>query len=171
MKKNSKNCLIISIIILMIVGLIFTIKKSRENNITTSNKNQITIKDSNLSERKTREKNNNEESNKNTENKKETNELNKKRPSKNNQNNYKKRKQSDSNITSNTNNYSIMYYLLIGIETFIIVSLSIYLFISKFNSLSLKEVFFDKDKLIITILISLIIAIFTSFMLGKYYII
>ena len=52
-------------------------------------------------------------------------------------------------VESNT---STLTYVLLGVESLVISSILVYLFMSKFNKKTLKETYEDKDKLIISIL-------------------
>ncbi len=59
---------------------------------------------------------------------------------------------------SSSKNIDAIYYVLFGVQSFIISVIVIYLFMSSFNKKSFKETFSDKDKLLICVLASIILA-------------
>ena len=55
------------------------------------------------------------------------------------------------------NNISKVYYVIFGINSFVIALTIMYLIMSKMNKKTYKETFMDKDKIVITGLCSLIL--------------
>ena len=73
-----------------------------------------------------------------------------------------------SNIENTSDGIEVKYYIFLGIESLVIFLIVIYLIMSKFNSKSFKETYADKDKLIITILASIILTGGFTYFLGNY---
>ena len=62
-------------------------------------------------------------------------------------------------MPNNSSSNSITMYILLGIESFVISSLIVYLFMSNFNEKTFKETYQDKDKLVISGLIIIILTV------------
>lgn len=62
-----------------------------------------------------------------------------------------------SEMTSSSKNIDVIYYVLFGVQSFIISIIVIYLLMSSFNKKSFRETFFNKDKLLICLLMSIIL--------------
>ena len=63
-------------------------------------------------------------------------------------------------------NVSTIYYVLFGVESLIIATLVIYLIMSNFNNMTIKETFVNKDKIIIYILGSIIFTIGLTYLMS-----
>ena len=64
---------------------------------------------------------------------------------------------------SNSNDLQIIYYVIYGVEGFIISSAFMYLLLSHFNKKTFKETFSNKDKIIIEILSVIILTVVITF--------
>lgn len=64
---------------------------------------------------------------------------------------------------SNSNDSQIIYYVIYGVESFIISSAFMYLLLSHFNKKTFKETFSNKDKIIIEILSVIILTVVITF--------
>ena len=63
------------------------------------------------------------------------------------------------NFNNHNNSINTIYYLLFACESFVFTIIIIYLIISRFNQKTFKEIFYEKDKLIIFLLSSFLLAI------------
>ena len=66
-------------------------------------------------------------------------------------------KPSDNMSNNNTTSISYVYYLIFGLESLILVILVVYLVMSMFNKKTFKEVFVNKDKVVIYVLTTIIL--------------
>ncbi len=65
---------------------------------------------------------------------------------------------------NNTANISYVYYIIFGIESLILSILIVYLVMSVFNKKAFKEVFINKDKIIIYVLITIILTYLMTYL-------
>ena len=66
-------------------------------------------------------------------------------------------KPSDNMSNNNTTSISYVYYLIFGLESLVLVILVVYLVMSIFNKKTFKEVFINKDKIVIHVLTTIIL--------------
>ena len=66
-------------------------------------------------------------------------------------------KSSDNMSNNNTTSISYVYYLIFGLESLVLVILVVYLVMSIFNKKTFKEVFINKDKIVIYVLATIIL--------------
>ncbi len=82
----------------------------------------------------------------------------------NNMNGYPEKPYGEMNMIHNSNKkIDTKYYITFAIEGLIISLIIIYLILTKFNSISIKELFINKDKIIIFSLSSIILAIILTY--------
>ena len=154
MKKSLKNSLMIAIILLMLVAIYFTINMNKNNSGMSGTPPE-------MMEGTPPDKNEN-----NSEQKGDIGEFRMppSLPDESSTNNSttsmplgtppEKPNGSGPNMTSDSNT---LKYVLLGLESFVIISTGMYLVLSRFNNKTFKETFKDKDKLIISGLIAIIL--------------
>ncbi len=173
MKRNIKNIIMICLIIIMVIGN-YLVMNNIKNNVSVNN--EFSIKHGDNKELK---ENNKKEKNNSATTKKSKKEKNKENKEEKNNGDIKV-----NNLEENTppnmemgtppsmpldmnekeNNISKVYYVIFGINSFVIALTIMYLIMSRMNKKTFKETFMDKDKIVITGLCSLILtALLTYF--------
>ena len=166
MKRKTKNIIIVSLIIILSVLLFFTISYVKNNvnstNQTEEKQNGMTPPNMpNMSNENNENENNtppekpddNSNGNEMKENKGNSGNT---PPAMPEENNMSKMPQMPNDM-SNNSSIKPIYYVIIGGESLLLVSLIIYLVMASFNKKSIKETFINKDKILIFILTSIIL--------------
>ena len=178
MKRNAKNCLMIGIIILLVIGSYLTMNSLKSNSIDSipsmndfkpfdnNNENHGDRKfNNNIKERKGKDngnskmlpKNRGDEVTGNSNNEMPTPpDMNSNMPPENNDFGNKREM---FNMEIGSKKLETYHYIIFGVNSLIISCILIYLIMSKMNKMTFKEVFQDSDKVIITVLSCLILTV------------
>lgn len=165
LNRKNKNIITIVLLVLMIASLVLTLVYARKS----VNNNQGNMPSMNDNDKQM--PGNNEEPPEKTDG---DNEEVPEKPDDNNQEETKPEMPSDNQGNQNKpemsgetkSNVSTIYYVLFGVESLIIATLVIYLIMSNFNNMAIKEIFVNKDKIIIYILGSIIFAIGLTYLMS-----
>ena len=165
LNRKNKNIITIVLLVLMIASLVLTLVYARKS----VNNNQGNMPSMNDNDKQM--PGNNEEPPEKTDG---DNEEVPEKPDDNNQEETKPEMPSDNQGNQNKPemsgetkcNVSTIYYVLFGVESLIIATLVIYLIMSNFNNMAIKEIFVNKDKIIIYILGSIIFAIGLTYLMS-----
>lgn len=170
MKRTLKNILMIALILLMVCAMFFTMNYAKSNSTTTKNNQSIEQGESKRGTppAKPGDKSENEETQNLSEN---SNEGGPEKPSNDNMEEPPEKPDGESNnegdmqkptempdnqdmkeLDKKQNNLSYVYYIVFGAEGLILSISLVYLIISKFNKITVKEVFTNKNKIIILII-------------------
>ena len=156
LNRKNKNIITIVLLVLMIASLVLTLVYARKS----VNNNQGNMPSINGGEPPEKPDGDNEEVSEKTDD--------------NNQEETKPEMPSDNQGDQNKpempgeikSNVSTIYYVLFGVESLIIATLIIYLIMSNFNNMTIKETFVNKDKIIIYILGSIIFTIGLTYLMS-----
>ena len=156
LNRKNKNIITIVLLVLMIVSLVLTLVYARKS----VNNNQGNMPSMNGGEPSEKTDGDNEEV--------------PEKPDDNIQEETKPEMPSDNQGNQNKpempgetkSNVSTIYYVLFGVESLIIATLVIYLIMSNFNNMTIKETFVNKDKIIIYILGSIIFTIGLTYLMS-----
>ena len=156
LNRKNKNIITIVLLVLMIASLVLTLVYARKS----VNNNQGNIPSINGGEPPEKPDGDNEEASEKTDD--------------NNQEETKPEMPSDNQGNQNKpempgeikSNVCTIYYVLFGVESLIIAILIIYLIMSNFNNMTIKETFVNKDKIIIYILGSIIFTIGLTYLMS-----
>ena len=156
LNRKNKNIITIVLLVLMIASLVLTFVYARK----LVNNNQGNMPSMNGGEPPEKPDGDNEEV--------------PEKPDDNNQDETKTEMPSDNQGNQNKpempgetkSNVSTIYYVLFGVESLIIATLVIYLIMSNFNNMTIKETFVNKDKIIIYILGSIIFTIGLTYLMS-----
>ena len=186
MSRSLKNLILVLLILIISGTVIFTINYAK-NSLDTSKDMSTNIgnvpgqnQDNNFGKEKENSNTENmtppekpDENNQNSSNDKKNSESGN---SDLNENNNSENAKNDSNmkmpdIPNNSSmnvesNLSIIYYFLFGIESFGISLILTYLIMSKFNKRSFKEVFINKDKVLIYSLLTIVLSFVLTFLVA-----
>ena len=168
MNKKNKNIITIVLIVALIASMIFTMFYAKNNVKVTNNGNQppnnMTQPSNNNSNQPPEKPDDNINNNQSSDNKSTTEE------SKNftvtdNQNNEQENKDQQPmekpdntppDMKNSTTNLPTCYFIIFGIESLLLSILVVHLVMSKLNQKSIKETYYNKDKIIILILITIL---------------
>ncbi len=168
MNKKNKNIITIVLIVALIASMIFTMFYAKNNVKVTNNGNQppnnMTQPSNNNSNQPPEKPDDNINNNQSNDNKSTTEE------SKNftvtdNQNNEQENKDQQPmekpdntppDMKNSTTNLPTCYFIIFGIESLLLSILVVHLVMSKLNQKSIKETYYNKDKIIILILITIL---------------
>lgn len=168
MNKKNKNIITIVLIVALIASMIFTMFYAKNNVKVTNNGNQppnnMTQPSNNNSNQPPEKPDDNTNNNQSSDNKSTTEE------SKNftvtdNQNNEQENKNQQPmekpdntppDMKNSTTNLPTCYFIIFGIESLLLSILVVHLVMSKLNQKSIKETYYNKDKIIIVILITIL---------------
>lgn len=174
MKRTLKNILMIALILLMVCAMFFTMNYAKSNSTTAKNNQSIEQGESKRGTppAKPGDKSENEEAQNLSEN---SNERGPEKPSNDNKEEPPEKPDGESNnegdmqkptempdnqdmkeLDKKQNNLSYVYYIAFGTEGLILSISLVYLILSKFNKITVKEVFTNKNKIII-LMISIVI--------------
>lgn len=166
MKRIIKNIISIVMIILICLGMYFTMNYAKEH-ITVNQINQNIMGDNPLSM-------NNKEESSETPPEKPSGEMNEndgnppEKPDGENTNNEKPEMPSNSNMTSfNQNTLDIKYYVVFGTLSLVLSSIMVYLIMSNFNKKTFKETFVNSDKIVIGVLSVIILTCGLTYLNSK----
>lgn len=143
LKRKNKNIITIVLLVLMIASLVLTLVYARKS----VNNNQGNMPSMNVGEPPEKPDGDNEETSQKTYD--------------NSQGETKPEMPGETKSNVNT-----IYYVLFGVESLIIATLVIYLIMSNFNNMTIKETFVNKDKIIIYILGSIILTIGLTYLMS-----
>lgn len=145
LKRKNKNIITIVLLVLMIASLVLTLVYARKS----VNNNQGNMPSMNRGEPSKKTDDNNQEETK------------PEMPSDNQGNQTKPEMPGE-----NKSNVNTIYYVLFGVESLIIATRVIYLVMSNFNNMTIKETFVNKDKIIIYISESIIFTIGLTYLMS-----
>lgn len=156
LKRKNKNIITIVLLVLMIASLVLTLVYARKS----VNNNQGNMPSMNVGEPPEKPDGDNEETSQKTYDNSQG-ETKPEMPSDNQSNQNKPEMPGETKSNVNT-----IYYVLFGVESLIIATLVIYLIMSNFNNMTIKETFVNKDKIIIYILGSIILTIGLTYLMS-----
>ncbi len=168
MNKKNKNIIIIVLIVALIASMIFTMFYAKNNVKVTNNGNQppnnMTQPSNNNSNQPPEKPDDNTNNNQSSDNKS-TTEKSKNFTVTDNQNNEQENKNQQPmekpdntppDMKNSTTNLPTCYFIIFGIESLLLSILVVHLVMSKLNQKSIKETYYNKDKIIILILITIL---------------
>lgn len=156
LNRKNKNIITIVLLALMIASLVLTLVYARKS----VNNNQSNMTSMNGGEPPEKPDGDNEEVPEKTDDNNQD-ETKPEMPSDNQGNQSKPEMPGETKSNVNT-----IYYVLFGVESLIIATLAIYLIMSNFNNMTIKETFVNKDKIIIYILGSIIFTIGLTYLMS-----
>ena len=156
LNRKNKNIITIVLLALMIASLVLTFVYARKS----VNNNQGNMTSMNGGEPPEKPDGDNEEVSEKTDDNNQD-ETKPEMPSDNQGNQNKPEMPGETKSDVNT-----IYYVLFGVESLIIATLAIYLIMSNFNNMTIKETFVNKDKIIIYILGSIIFTIGLTYLMS-----
>lgn len=156
LNRKNKNIITIVLLALMIASLVLTLVYARKS----VNNNQGNMTSMNGGEPPEKPDGDNEEVSEKTDDNNQD-ETKPEMPSDNQGNQNKPEMPGETKSDVNT-----IYYVLFGLESLIIATLAIYLIMSNFNNMTIKETFVNKDKIIIYILGSIIFTIGLTYLMS-----
>ena len=160
MKRTLKNILMIALILLMVCAMFFTMNYAKSNSTTTKNNQSIEQGESKRgtppAKPDNKSENNNEGSNEKIPEKPNNGNI-EEPPEMPNEGNMQEppempNSQDMEESDKKQNNLSYVYYIAFGTEGFILSISLVYLIISNFNKITVKEIFANKNKIIILII-------------------
>ena len=165
MKKKTKNIIMIALIVVMCILLGLTITYAKKNTKASfEQQNNLTPptapKNNQSGQNNTPPEKPNENSDNNTDEENPSNNNSMQPPENKDNNNQKNSNGMPPEIENNKSSepsISTTYYIIFGIESFVLACLIIYLVMSKFNKKTLKETFYNTDKIMIGILCTILL--------------
>lgn len=170
MNRKNKNIITIVLIIALIASMIFTMFYAKNNVKVTNNGNQppnnmTPPSNNNNNSNQPPEKPDDNTNNNQSSDNKSTTEESKNSTVTDNQNNEQENKNQQPmekpdntppDMKNSTTNLSTCYFIIFGIESLLLSILVVHLVMSKLNKKSIKETYYNKDKIIILILITIL---------------
>ncbi len=169
LKRKNKNIITIVLLVLMIASLVLTFVYARKSvnnnqgNMPSMNNDNQQMPGNNGGEPPEKPDGDNEETSQKTDDNSQG-ETKPDMPS-DNQGSNDNKPEMPSNMTGE-NKIDTIYYILFGVESLIIATLVIYLIMSNFNNMTIKETFVNKDKIIIYVLGSIIFTIGLTYLMS-----